>query len=118
MLNYKDCLRYNLEMKINDEYITDVEKIANTGAAITKVEGMVVFVDNGCPGDKVKIKVTKVNKNYAFAKITEIITPSKYRTTPFCTMQKVCGACQLQFIDYDYQLKIKNQLTEETIKSI
>ena len=118
MLNYKDCLRYNLEMKVNDEIITNIEKVANTGSAIAKVDGMVVFIENGCPEDKVKIKVTKVNKNYAFGKIIDIITPSKYRIAPFCPMQKICGACQFQFIDYDFQLKIKKQITEETIKSI
>ena len=119
MLNYKDCLRYNnLEMKINDEITVDIEKIANTGAALARYDGFVIFVNNACPKDKVKIKITKVNKNFATGEILEIIEPSKHRVSPFCPMQKVCGACQLQFIDYDYQLEIKKQITEEAIKTI
>lgn len=105
-------------MKINDEYIVDVEKITNLGAGLAKVGGFVVFISDACPQDKVKIKITKLNKNYANAKIIEIIEESPYRTKPFCPMQKVCGACQLQFIDYDYQLQIKKQIIEETIKNI
>lgn len=105
-------------MKINDEYIVEVEKITNLGAGIAKVDGFVVFMSDACPLDKVKIKITKVNKNYANAKILQIIEESPYRIKPFCPLQKVCGACQLQFIDYDYQLKVKKQIVEETIKNI
>ncbi len=105
-------------MKINDEHIVEIEKVTNLGAGIAKVEGFVIFIDNTCPKDKVKIRITKVNKNFANAEVIEIIEPSPYRVKPFCPMQKVCGACQLQFIDYNYQLKIKHKITEETIKTI
>ena len=105
-------------MQIKDQFIVDIEKITNLGAGIAKLDGFVIFVENACPEDKVKIEITKVNKNFANGKIIEIIKPSPYRITPFCPMQKVCGACQLQYIDYDYQLEIKQKITEETIKSI
>src|SRR5699024_3900571 len=59
-----------------------------------------------------------VTKNYANAKIIEIMKPSPHRVEPFCAMQKVCGACQLQFIDYDYQLELKRQMVEDAIHSI
>ena len=118
MLNYKEYLSYNKSMKINDEYIVDIEKVTNLGAGIAKVDGLVVFTENVCPQDKAKIKITKVNKSFANAQLVEIIEPSSHRVKPFCPMQKVCGACQLQFIDYEYQLKIKHQITEETIRTI
>ena len=105
-------------MKVNDEIIADIEKVVNTGSAIARIDGCVVFTENGCPQDKVKIKITNVNKNFAKGEITEIITPSKYRTKPLCSMQKVCGSCQLQFIDYNYQLEIKKQITQEAINHI
>ena len=119
MLNYKDCLRYNnFDMKINDEYTVEIEKLTNLGAGMAKIDNFVIFVNNTCPQDKVRIRITKVNKNYANADIVEIIESSPYRVAPICPMQKICGACQLQFIDYNYQLKIKQQTTQETIKSI
>ena len=49
-------------MKLNDEYITRIEKITNLGAGIARIEGFVVFVENSCPDDEVKIKITKINK--------------------------------------------------------
>lgn len=105
-------------MKLNDELTVKIEKFSNLGTGIAKVDGQVVFVENACVEDEVKIKITKVNKNYASAKVTEVITPSQYRTEPFCPMQKVCGACQMQFIDYDYQLKLKKQIVEDAMRTI
>lgn len=105
-------------MKINDEYVVTIEKLTNLGLGLAKPEGLVVFVNNACPGDKLKIKITKVNKNFANGKIIEIIEPSCHRVKTECPLQKVCGACQLQFIDYNYQLEIKKQIVEETMTKI
>lgn len=105
-------------MKENDELVVDIEKFSNLASGIAKVDGQVVFVENACPQDKVKIKITKVNKNYASAKTLEVINPSPYRVEPFCPMQKVCGACQMQFIDYGYQLKLKKQIVEDAMRTI
>lgn len=98
---------------IPEELIVEIEKLSNLGYGIARVDGYVIFVENACPGDKVKIRVGKKNKNFANAKVVEIIEPSKHRVEPICPMQKVCGACQLQFIDYDYQLKLKKQIVED-----
>ena len=105
-------------MKANDELTVTIEGFSNLGYGIARDNGFVIFVENSCPQDVVKIKLTKVTKNYANADVTEIITPSPYRVKPFCALQKVCGACQLQFIDYDYQLELKRQITEESIHHI
>lgn len=105
-------------MKQQDELTVKIEKLSNLGTGIAKVDGYVIFVENACPGDEVKIRITKANKNYANAKVIEVITPSEHRVQPFCSMQKVCGACQLQFIDYDYQLELKRQIVEDAIRTI
>lgn len=95
-----------------------IEKLSNLGFGIAKVDGYVIFVEGACPNDVVKIRVGKKNKTYANAKVLEIIKPSLYRITPFCPMQKVCGACQLQFIDYKYQLKLKKEIVIDAMHSI
>lgn len=95
-----------------------IEKLSNLGFGIAKVDGYVIFVEGACPDDVVKIRVGKKNKTYANAKVLEVIKPSPYRITPFCPMQKVCGACQLQFIDYKYQLKLKKEIVIDAMHSI
>ncbi len=105
-------------MKVNEEYTVKIDKISNLGLGITKIDGLVVFVENACPEDELLIKITKLNKNYANGEIKTIIKPSSHRVEPFCPMQKVCGACQLQFIDYEYQLKIKQEIVKDTLHAI
>ncbi len=105
-------------MQINDELVVSIEKLSNLGFGIAKSDGFVIFVENACPQDVVKIKITKLNKNYANAKISGFITPSPHRVEPFCPMQKVCGACQLQFIDYDYQLELKREIVQDAMNKI
>lgn len=105
-------------MKVQDELTVKIEKLSNLGFGIAKHEGLVIFVENACPEDELKVKITKLTKNYANAQIVEIITPSTHRVEPFCALQKVCGGCQLQFIDYDYQLQLKNEIVSETVKMI
>jgi len=105
-------------MNINDELTVSIEKLSNLGTGIARVDGFVVFVENACPQDELLVKITKVSKNYANAKIMEIVNPSPHRVEPFCALQKVCGACQLQFINYDYQLELKRQIVEDAMRSI
>lgn len=105
-------------MKTNEEYNVTIEKVTNLGAGIARIEGFVVFIENACPKDNLKIKITKVNKNHAYGEILEIIEPSPFRVKPFCPMYKACGACQLQFVDYQEQLKIKREITQDAIKNI
>lgn len=105
-------------MKINDELELTVEKLVYEGSALAKYDGMPVFIDGGCPGDLLKAEVVKLNKNYAKAKIKEILSPSPHRVKPFCPIHNVCGGCGWQYIAYDYQLEQKRNIVEETIKKI
>lgn len=105
-------------MKVLDEITVKVEKLSNLGFGIAKPDGFTVFIDKACPEDTLKVKITKLNKKWAEAKIVEIIEPSPYRVEAKCPLQNVCGGCQLQFIDYKYQLELKKEIVEDAIKSI
>ena len=105
-------------MKIGDKHTVTIEKISNLGLGIARVDGIVVFVENTCPNDEVIVEITHIKKSFAKAVVTEIVKPSEYRVHPFCPMQKVCGACQLQFIDYTYQLELKREIVKDTLYSI
>ena len=97
-------------IKINDEIELTVEKMVYEGSALGKYDSMPVFVEGGCPEDLLKVKITKVNKNYAAAKILEILSPSKHRVKPFCPIHNVCGGCGWQHIDYNFQLIQKRNI--------
>ena len=103
---------------MQDELTVKIESLSNLGYGIARDNGLVIFVENACPEDIVRIKITKRSKSFCNAKVIEVIEPSPHRVKPFCAMQKVCGACQLQFIDYNYQLELKKQIVEDAMKKI
>ena len=105
-------------MNIADEFEVKIETMSSLGLGIAKLDGQVVFVKNACPDDIAIIKITKINKNFLNADIVKIIKPSEYRTENICPLQKVCGACQLGFIDYDYQLEIKHNIVKDAMLKI
>ena len=107
-----------LEKSASDILTVKIEKLSNLGLGIAKNDGYVIFIPDTCPGDTVRIRVLKKNKNYSKAELIEIKDPSSNRIDPFCKMQKVCGACQLQFIDYGAQLKYKKEIVQDTMRSI
>ena len=103
---------------MGNEIIVRIEKISFGGYGIAHYAGIVVFVADVCPDELCKVVIIKKNKNYYSAKLIEIIEKSPHRIKPFCPMYNVCGACMLQYADYDYQLKIKKQITEDTLHGI
>lgn len=83
--------------------------VAAEGKAIAKVDGTVVFVEFGVPGDIVDIKVTRKKKNYIEGFILNMIKPSEHRLEPFCEHFGICGGCKWQQLPYSMQLKAKQQ---------
>lgn len=104
-------------LKQDDIIELTVEKLVNTGSCLAHYEGKAVFIDNAVPGDIVKARAVRINKNFIRAKIVEIITPSKYRVKPFCPLFNACGGCNLQNIEYDFLVEQKENILKETFRS-
>ncbi|MBQ3642670.1 23S rRNA (uracil(1939)-C(5))-methyltransferase RlmD [bacterium] len=105
-------------MQINDIYEVQIKKMLYEGKALARVNAFPVFIDGGCPNDILKVVIKKINKNYALADIVEIVKPSESRVEPLCALHNVCGSCGWQHIDYNEQLRQKQNIVFETIKKI
>jgi len=93
----------------------EITDMSESGEGIGKVDGYTLFVKDALIGDFVKAGLTKVKKNYAFARVVEIIKPSHDRINPPCAYHRQCGGCQIMAMSYDAQLrykenKVKNDL--------
>lgn len=93
----------------------DIEKFADKGKSLARVNGYVVFVKGAVPGDRVKAYVYKTKKSYAEAALDELLAPSPLRTTPRCRYADTCGGCSWQHVDYSAQLDAKQQSVEEAL---
>lgn len=102
-------------LKKNDVLEVNITAIGINGEGIAKHEGFALFVPFGVAGDVLKIKVLKVNKNYGYAKIIDIINPSPDRRVPLCENFNKCGGCQIMHMNYNAQLKVKSDFVYNNI---
>jgi len=96
-----------MDYKKDDRLVIDIVDIGNDGEGIGKIDGYTLFVKDALPGDKVRVKIMKAKKNYAYARLEEIISASPDRVEPQCPIARQCGGCSLQAIDYKKQLEYK-----------
>ncbi|MFO7964690.1 MAG: 23S rRNA (uracil(1939)-C(5))-methyltransferase RlmD [Desulfobacterales bacterium] len=96
----------------------DIDDMALGGKGIARVEGMVVFVDQCVPRDRVLARITRKKKNYAEAAIVSIIESSPVRREPPCPYAGFCGGCKWQFIDYEKQVEFKRRHVQEALTHI
>ncbi len=102
----------------NQEFVGIVERLGSNGEGVIKNDGIVVFIPNVLPEEKIKYKILKVAKTYAYGKVTEILVPAEDRVRPLCPVFEKCGGCQLQHFDYANQLKFKTTLVKDCFKKI
>ncbi|MDE7341689.1 MAG: 23S rRNA (uracil(1939)-C(5))-methyltransferase RlmD [Lachnospiraceae bacterium] len=93
----------------NDVVTIQIDDIGNDGEGIGKIDGYALFVKDAVIGDLVEAKITKVKKNYGYARVERVITPSSFRVEPECAYHRQCGGCQIQAMDYERQLLFKEQ---------
>ena len=103
------------QFRKNEQISLKIEDLTEEGAGVGKVDGFPFFVKDTVPGDVVVASVTRVKKNYAFARLVQIVQPSRDRVDARCPVAKSCGGCQLQELSYERQLffkenKVRNHL--------
>ncbi|MCC9296357.1 23S rRNA (uracil(1939)-C(5))-methyltransferase RlmD [Clostridium sp. WLY-B-L2] len=108
----------NDKIEKNLKYILKIDGMGYQGEGIGKINGFTVFVPGALPGEKVNIKVIKVNKSFAFGKLFHVIEPSSERVNPSCPIYKRCGGCQLQHMSYRAQLNFKKNRVKDCLERI
>ena len=100
----------------NQDYEVDILDMGFEGEGIAKIDGYTTFIKGAITGEKAKIKMTKVNKDYGFARLMEVIKPSDNRVQPICSVFGRCGGCNLQHMTYESQLEHKENMVRTTLK--
>ncbi|MBR6223599.1 MAG: 23S rRNA (uracil(1939)-C(5))-methyltransferase RlmD [Lachnospiraceae bacterium] len=105
-------------MNKNETYEITIEDFTKDGEGVGHIEGMAVFVKDTVPGDVAVIKIIKLKKNYAYGRLMEVITPSRYRVEPVCDKARQCGGCIFQHVSYERQLEFKLKHVRDCLKRI
>ncbi|HHQ4318915.1 TPA: 23S rRNA (uracil(1939)-C(5))-methyltransferase RlmD [Clostridium perfringens] len=103
----------------NKEYIFDIISQGYEGEGIAKIDNKYpIFIEGALKGEKVKVRIVKVNKNFAYGKLIEVLEPSEERVNPPCAIYKRCGGCKLQHASYKAQLDFKWDRVKDCVSKI
>ncbi len=107
-----------MEYKKDDLITLVIGDMGIDGEGIGKIDGFTFFVKDAVIGDEIEAKVLKVKKGYAYARMTNLITPSMERTEPKCRYHKQCGGCQIQALKYERQMLFKTEKVKNNMQRI
>lgn len=99
-------------MKKNDIFETEIMDMTTEGSGVCRVDNMAVFVPHTAVGDRIRVRIVKVLKSYAFGIVEELLEPSADRIAPACGLSQ-CGGCLFQHITYDAELRVKEKAVQD-----
>jgi 23S rRNA (uracil1939-C5)-methyltransferase len=95
-----------------------IDSLAYGGNGVARLNGFVVFVRRGLPGDTVRARVTKVQRRHAEALATEVLQPGPARVDAPCAHYPACGGCRFQDLAYDVQVAEKEAQVADALRRI
>lgn len=92
-----------------------IERMAQGGEGVGRSEGLVVFVQGGLPGERVRVHIHERKASYARGSAQAILTPSPERVTP-----RLPGASHIpwQHIAYPAQLRYKREIVRQQLAKL
>jgi len=129
------CLRFTLEndseinilpgdtmndksVQLEENYELFINSYSHQGEGIGRVNNFTIFVPGAILGERVRVKISEVKKNFARGRLKEVISSSPHRIKPLCPVYHLCGGCQLQHIVYKKQLEMKKEIVENALNRI
>ncbi len=107
-----------MDIKKNDRINLKIDSCSANGSGVGRHNGMAIFVPATAVGDEISAHILKVKKNYAFAKVDSVISPSADRIAPECPVYLKCGGCVFSHMTYDAEKKIKAEHVAECFRRI
>src|SRR5215210_2564608 len=105
-------------VKMGQELELTVDSLAYGGNGVARLNGFVVFVRRGLPGDTVRARITKVKRNHAEALAVELLRPGAERVDAPCAHYPACGGCRFQDLSYEAQVEAKHEQVREALRRI
>lgn len=93
----------------------NIEKLDHYGRGIARIDGKTVFVENALPTETVIASITKEKKSFIEGETIDFINKSNDRIEPICPYYNECGGCNIMHIDYNNQLKFKENKVKEVL---
>lgn len=105
-------------LKKNDIVEVEIVDLTHEGAGVAKVDGLVFFVENALPTEKILMRVLKVNKKIGYGKVEEYLTYSPHRNQDLDLAYLRSGIADLGHLAYPEQLKFKTKQVKDSLYKI
>jgi 23S rRNA (uracil1939-C5)-methyltransferase len=105
-------------LRKDQELELTIDSLAYGGNGVARLNGFVVFVRRGLPGDTVRARVTKVKRSHAEATALEVVAAGAPRVEAPCRHYPECGGCRFQDLAYDAQLDAKARQVVDALERI
>lgn len=105
-------------LKKNDIVEVEISDLSHDGAGIAKIDGLVFFVDNALPTEKIRMRVLKVKKNIGFGKVESYLAKSAYRNDDLTVDYLRTGIADLGHLTYGQQLNFKRKQVINSLSKI
>lgn len=106
------------ELQKNQLHTVTITGYSEEGLGVARIDGRVIFVHGGVRGETCSIRVLKVLKNVAFARVEEILESSPGRQSSDCPHYPACGGCDFRHLTYEEELEAKRQRVEDALRRI
>lgn len=100
---------------VGQQFEVELQSMTLEGQSIARLDGYVLFVSGGIPGETAKIEMTSVGAKFGRARVVDVEEPAESRNKPACRHFGRCGSCQWQHMAYDEQLAWKEELLRATL---
>ncbi len=99
----------------NTVHTLEITGYTAEGMGVARLEGRVVFVPRVIQGERWRVRLEKVNKNVAWGRGMELLSPSPERLEPDCPLFGRCGGCQFRHMAYEEELRAKAQRVQDAL---
>lgn len=102
----------------NDVIDVEIVDLTHQGQGLAKVDGLVFFVDNALPGEKIRMRILKIKKKIGYGKVEEYLELSPNRVQDLDANYLRTGIADLGHLTYDKQLEFKRQQVANNLSKI
>ncbi|WP_277669032.1 23S rRNA (uracil(1939)-C(5))-methyltransferase RlmD [Caproiciproducens galactitolivorans] len=107
-----------MDLKKNDFIDLEITGYTAQGSGVGRYNDIAVFVPLAAKGDRLRVKILKTAKTYAFGRIDKILKASEDRIALDCAQFAQCGGCVYRHIDYTAELQAKQQMVQDALERI
>lgn len=93
--------------------------MAHGGYAVGRLDGRVVFVRGGIPGEVVEVAITdRTKKSFWHGEVKRVVEGSPHRVDAPCEVANACGGCDFQHVALAHQRELKRQVVAEQLSRL